>query len=87
MVKYHYLSFGWLVEGLVYKITGVSVQEYIKRNVAEKLSISDEFMIGLAEGSDLPSATLVLALNPLNNKPTVCTLLTNNYNIYLHFII
>jgi CubicO group peptidase (beta-lactamase class C family) len=45
--KYHYLTFGWLVEGLVRSVTGVSLREYVSANIGSKLSIDSEFMIGI----------------------------------------
>lgn len=45
--KYHYLTFGWLVEGLVRSVTGGSLREYVSANIGSKLSIDSEFMIGI----------------------------------------
>jgi CubicO group peptidase (beta-lactamase class C family) len=45
--KYHYLTFGWLVEGLVRSVTGTSLREYVSANIGSKLSIDSEFMIGI----------------------------------------
>jgi CubicO group peptidase (beta-lactamase class C family) len=45
--KYHYLTFGWLVEGLVRSVTGASLREYVSANIGSKLSIDSEFMIGI----------------------------------------
>ena len=45
--KYHYLTFGWIVEGLVRGVTGDSLREFVRLNIGEKLDIEDEFMIGI----------------------------------------
>lgn len=64
--KYHYLSFGWLLEGLVHKVTGLELKEFVKREIAAKLSLENELMIGISGSEDteesqrLPLATLVM---------------------------
>ena len=45
--KYHYLTFGWIVEGLVRGVTGGSLREFVRKNIGEKLNIEEEFMIGI----------------------------------------
>ena len=45
--KYHYLTFGWIVEGLVRGVTGDSLREFVRKNIGEKLNIEEEFMIGI----------------------------------------
>lgn len=57
--SYHYLTFGWLVDGLVRGVTGESLRDFVKSNMGEKLDIGREFMIGVpgenvnGEGSEL----------------------------------
>lgn len=50
--KYHYLTFGWIVEGLVRGVTGGSLREFVRQNIGEKLNIEDEFMMGIPSQND-----------------------------------
>ena len=45
--KYHYLTFGWLVEGLVKSVTGDSLRNFVNANIGTQLDIDKEFMIGI----------------------------------------
>ena len=47
LTKYHYLTFGWIVEGIVRGVTGESLRDFVSKNIGDKLDISDEFMIGI----------------------------------------
>ena len=47
LTKYHYLTFGWIVEGIVRGVTGESLRDFVSKNIGDKLNISDEFMIGI----------------------------------------
>ena len=46
--NYHYLTFGWLVEGLVKSITGGTLKDFVNTNIAIQQNIQSEFMIGIA---------------------------------------
>eukprot|EP00282_Hemiselmis_andersenii_P003262 CAMPEP_0114108442 /NCGR_PEP_ID=MMETSP0043_2-20121206/227_1 /TAXON_ID=464988 /ORGANISM="Hemiselmis andersenii, Strain CCMP644" /LENGTH=282 /DNA_ID=CAMNT_0001200217 /DNA_START=189 /DNA_END=1034 /DNA_ORIENTATION=- len=65
--KYHFLTFGWLVDGIVRGVTGgQSLAEYIAADIAAPLGIQEELMIGLggAGGTEARKgrlATLVLS--------------------------
>jgi aarF domain-containing kinase len=50
--KYHYLTFGWLVDGIVRGVTGTSLRDFVNDNIGKELSIEKEFMIGVPTGSD-----------------------------------
>ena len=47
LTKYHYLTFGWLVEGLVKSVTGDSLRNFVSANIGTQLDIDKEFMIGI----------------------------------------
>jgi hypothetical protein len=49
--NYHYLTFGWLVEGLVQSVTGGSLRDFVKTNIAVELNLQSEFMIGIGSGN------------------------------------
>lgn len=63
-LNYHYLSYGWILQGICRSVTGIYLEEYIESKISSKLSISNEFMIGtknLKDNSDYKNiATLVL---------------------------
>jgi CubicO group peptidase (beta-lactamase class C family) len=44
---YHYLSFGWLVAGLVQKISKRHIRDMVREDIAKPLGIQDEFFMGL----------------------------------------
>ena len=50
--NYHYLTFGWLVEGLVKSITGGTLKEFVNTNIAIQQNIQSEFMIGIGSSSN-----------------------------------
>lgn len=52
-MEYHALSFGWLVAGLIMKITGKSYQEHLQE-LAKKLQIDDECFCGTLPIEMLP---------------------------------
>jgi len=59
--SYHYLSFGWILEGLVRAISGgQSLRDFAHSNFAAPLEVSNEFGIGLPPASTAPRSTLVL---------------------------
>lgn len=49
--NYHYLTFGWLVEGLVQSVTGGSLRDFVNTNIAVEQNIQSEFMIGIGSGN------------------------------------
>ena len=48
--KYHYLTFGWLVEGIVRGATGRSLAEVVEEEITRPLGICDEMLMGLGAG-------------------------------------
>jgi len=48
--KYHYLSFGWLVDGILRGACGRSLAQVVAQDIAVPLNISDELLIGLGPG-------------------------------------
>ena len=71
--RYHYLTFGWLVDGIVRKVTGKTLKNFITDKVGVPLGIEQELLIGIGEnGTNDPIisprlSTLVLG----NTAPTV----------------
>jgi aarF domain-containing kinase len=57
--KYHYLTFGWLVDGIVRGVTGTSLRDFVNDNIGKELSIEKEFMIGVPAGSEEDRAEVV----------------------------
>jgi CubicO group peptidase (beta-lactamase class C family) len=49
---YHSVSFGWIVGGLIEKVTGKSVQEFVSEEIARPLGVLDEMYIGRPEGKE-----------------------------------
>jgi CubicO group peptidase (beta-lactamase class C family) len=45
---YHFLTFGWLIAGLLENVSGRGVEEHV-RKLASELGMSDEFFIGLPD--------------------------------------
>ena len=45
--QYHYLSFGWLVGGLVHAVSGQSFQEFVTSRIFRPLHLETEAMIGV----------------------------------------
>ena len=49
--KYHFLTFGWLVEGIVRGATGgTSLSDYVASEIAPIVGAQDELLVGLGEG-------------------------------------
>lgn len=75
-VKYHALSFGWLVAGIVKSVSGVSLRDFVRENIAEAIHMEEEMMIGLGDGGtkDLSIAprlaTLVLGRPSAASPPS-----------------
>ncbi|KAJ8906899.1 hypothetical protein NDN08_003383 [Rhodosorus marinus] len=47
--SYHYLSFGWIVGGLVEKVSKTPFREFVRREITGPLGIVDEMQIGLED--------------------------------------
>ena len=68
--RYHYLTFGWLVDGIVRKVTRKTLKEFITEKVAMPLGIEQELLMGIGKnGASDPTissrlSTLVLATLP-----------------------
>jgi predicted unusual protein kinase regulating ubiquinone biosynthesis (AarF/ABC1/UbiB family)/CubicO group peptidase (beta-lactamase class C family) len=60
-LMYHYLSFGWLVAGLLEAVSGKNIQEHL-RLLSEELGIQEECYIGLPEKLCADSATSRVAM-------------------------
>jgi len=64
--KYHFLTFGWLVEGIVRGVTGgTSLSDYVASEIAPVVGAQGELLVGLGEGGTKTHkerlATLVLS--------------------------
>ena len=46
-MDYHYLSFGWLVAGLVSSVTGMPFQEFVLENIFKTIKVQNEARIGV----------------------------------------
>lgn len=56
---YHYLSFGWILNGLSKKVTGKLLSEFVEQRIATKIDgLKDEFMIGTTRED---ASTLILS--------------------------
>ena len=60
VTSYHYLSFGWILEGLVRHVTGASLRDFAQAEFAQPCGMAHEMGIGLPAGSAQAVATLVL---------------------------
>jgi len=77
--KYHALSFGWILGGLLSRVTQLSLGEYLEQKVTRVLGIEEEFKIGL--GTDRFEkyndahrlATLVLMKEQPHQQPSAAT--------------
>ena len=60
--SYHYLSFGWILEGLVRRVTGGSLRDFAHAEFGQPCGMAHELGIGLPASlpADAPVATLVL---------------------------
>ena len=47
--RYHYLTFGWLIDGIVRKVTGKTLKAFITERVGIPLGIQNELLIGIGE--------------------------------------
>ncbi|CAE8647795.1 unnamed protein product, partial [Polarella glacialis] len=46
---YHYLSFGWILAGLVRRAAGADLAEVVRSRVTSRLGLADEMMLGVPE--------------------------------------
>ncbi len=47
--SYHFLTFGWLVGGLVEAVTGMSFSDFVTRRITRPLGVEGEICIGIPE--------------------------------------
>jgi aarF domain-containing kinase len=47
--RYHFLTFGWLVGGLVEAVTGMSFSDFVTSRIARPLGVEGEICIGIPE--------------------------------------
>mmetsp|Transcript_34465 Transcript_34465/g.135576 ORF Transcript_34465/g.135576 Transcript_34465/m.135576 type:complete len:835 (-) Transcript_34465:3185-5689(-) len=47
--SYHYLSFGWIIGGLVEKVSKTPFREFVRREITGPLGVEDEMQIGLED--------------------------------------
>jgi len=45
--KYHYLSFGWILGGLLERVTGSSFGDLVKRRLGQPLDMEEELVVGV----------------------------------------
>ena len=57
---YHYLSFGFILDGLVRRVTSSGLKEYIEERICSPLGLGEAFSIGHADHCKVPVATVVL---------------------------
>ena len=63
---YHYLSFGFILDGLVRRVTSMGLKEFIDERICGPLGLGESFSIGHEENSNIPVATHVLNTKRLN---------------------
>eukprot|EP00730_Choanoeca_flexa_P002996 TRINITY_DN11255_c0_g1_i2.p1 TRINITY_DN11255_c0_g1~~TRINITY_DN11255_c0_g1_i2.p1 ORF type:complete len:1009 (+),score=297.20 TRINITY_DN11255_c0_g1_i2:259-3027(+) len=51
VTRYHILSFGWLVGGLVQAVTKKHLRDFVRSNISEPLDIEHEMFFGLGDGA------------------------------------
>ena len=79
--KYHALSFGWIVAGIVRKVTGKSIFDFSKEKIAKTLDIEKEFFIGLGLGGYEENKSKLASLVLSNQiSKSVMTTEDNNNN-------
>jgi len=79
-VNYHYLSYGWIIQGLCRSATGLYLEDYIESKISKKLNISDEFMIGLGGAKDRTDNIANLVLKKIEQKTEQKTATTESSN-------
>ena len=68
--SYHYLSFGWILEGLVRAVAGVSLREFAHAEFAQPCGMAAEMGMGLPAGQASPPAVATLVLQrPKTEQP------------------
>ena len=50
--RYHYLTFGWLLEGIVRGVTGRTLADFVRNEMAGPLGLADEMMLGLGDSHE-----------------------------------
>lgn len=61
---YHAVTFGWLVGGIVYGVTGRHVQDFIRDEIAEPLGIADELYVGIPDDPEVVARCTTLEIHP-----------------------
>eukprot|EP00049_Salpingoeca_infusionum_P025915 m.22581 g.22581 ORF g.22581 m.22581 type:complete len:1649 (+) comp8401_c0_seq2:477-5423(+) len=72
---YHHLSFGWIVGGLLEKVTKQPFQEFVRQRIAIPLQLKNDFFIGVdTEDQSVTARIATLAngylMNPDGSAPT-----------------
>jgi len=67
---YHYLSFGWILQGLTKKVSGMYLDEYVENKIANKIGINEEFMIGTSRQNNVANLVLKRFEMPEQKKET-----------------
>ena len=57
---YHALSFGWILGGLLEKVTGTAFADLVRQHISVPLGIEDEFVVGWAKDKPLPEDLAVV---------------------------
>jgi len=55
---YHYLSFGWILDGVVQRVAGMSLKDYVQANIANKLGLERSLLVGTSSTDNLASLGL-----------------------------
>lgn len=63
---YHYLSFGWLVGGIIERASGKKFQEILEEVFVHPLNISGELYVGIPPGVESRLATLTVDMDDLS---------------------
>ena len=67
---YHYLSFGFLVGGIVRGATGKSVRQVVQEEIAGPLALRDEMFLGLPSGATKEESTASRLATLVLKRPT-----------------
>ena len=64
---YHALSFGWILGGLLEKVTGTAFADLVRQHISVPLGIEDEFVVGWAKDKPLPENLAVVTAAPADD--------------------
>ena len=45
--QYHYLSYGWIIGGIIRAVTGQHFKDFVRQRIATPLGVQSEFYVGL----------------------------------------